>query len=144
MFESNTSPVHCDCVPSGMNRRDALKLVSTALAVGITARGSFAAPRRAKKVIVAGGGIAGLCCADELMQRGHDVTVLEASGRTGGHVLTAHDPFADGLYADLGAEQCTDPGYELYRGYVKTFGLNLLPYRRRDNLLRFIGKKPYT
>ena len=140
----NTSQAHYDNVASGMNRRDVLKLVGTALAVGITARGSFAAPRRAKKVIVAGGGIAGLCCAYELMQRGHDVTVLEASGRTGGHVLTAHDPFADGLYADLGAEQCTDPGYELYRAYVKTLGLNLLPYRRRDNLLRFIGKKPYT
>ena len=128
----------------GLTRRDALKQAGVVLAVALAAPNSFTAPRRAKKVIVAGGGIAGLCCAYELVQRGHDVTVLEASGRTGGHVLTAHDPFADGLYADLGAELCTDPGYEIYRGYVKTFGLKLLPYRRRDNLLRFIGKKPYT
>lgn len=129
----------------GLNRREALKLASVALAAGLVSPETIAAPRRRpRKVIVAGGGIAGLCCAYELMQRGHDVTVLEASGRAGGHVMTAHDPFADGLYADLGAEQCTDPGYELYRGYVKKFGLTLLPYRRRDNIIRFIDKKPYT
>src|SRR5437868_4128501 len=107
-----TSPLITDSTASGMNRRDALKLAGAAFALGLAVPESFAAPRRAKKVIVAGGGIAGLCCAYELMQRGHDVTVLEASGRAGGHVLTAHDPFADGLYADLGAEQCSDPGYE--------------------------------
>ena len=49
---------------------------------------------------MAGGGIGGLCCAFELMGRGHDVTLLEAAGHTGGHVRTIHDPLADGLYAD--------------------------------------------
>src|SRR5262245_58717412 len=129
---------------SEITRRAALKLAGTAAVVGLNASKIIAAPRRAKKVIVTGGGIGGLCCAYELMQRGHDVTVLEASGRSGGHVMTAHDPFADGLYADLGAEQCTDPGYELYRGYVKQLGLKLVPYRRRDYHTRYINKKPYT
>ena len=69
---------------------------------------------RRKRVLVAGGGIGGLCCAYELMERGHDVTVLEASGRTGGHVRTMHDPLPDGLYADVGAEHFTKPGYEQY------------------------------
>lgn|SRR6185437_990126 len=41
-----------------------------------------------KKIIVAGAGITGLCCAYELMKAGHDVLVLEASGRYGGHVYT--------------------------------------------------------
>ncbi|HEY6169270.1 MAG TPA: NAD(P)/FAD-dependent oxidoreductase [Verrucomicrobiae bacterium] len=127
-----------------LTRRTALKLAGATLAAGLAVPESFAAPRRTKKIIVAGGGIGGLCCAYELMQRGHDVTVFEASGRSGGHVMTAHDPFADGLYADLGGEQCTEPGYELFRGYAKKFGLKLLPYRRRDNLVRFINKKPYT
>ena len=95
-------------------------------------------------VIVAGGGIAGLSTAYELMKRGFDVTVLEASGRAGGHVRTMHDPLPDGLYADLGAEQCTKPGYEIYRGYAKEFGLELLPYPRRTNLLTYIENKPYT
>ena len=44
-----------------------------------------AAPSAGKKIIVAGAGITGLCCAYELLKSGHDVTVLEASGRYGGH-----------------------------------------------------------
>ena len=42
-------------------------------------------------------------------RRGVDVTLLEASGRTGGHVMTIHDPLPDGLYADVGAEHFTEP-----------------------------------
>src|SRR5438477_6682333 len=71
-------------------------------------------PRRSKRIIVAGGGIGGLCCAFELTERGHDVTVLEAAGRPGGHVRSIRDPLPDGLYADLGAEHFTRPGYHQY------------------------------
>ncbi|HET9321981.1 MAG TPA: FAD-dependent oxidoreductase, partial [Bryobacteraceae bacterium] len=74
-----------------------------------------------KKVIVMGGGIAGLCCAYELMKRGHEVTVLEATGRTGGHVRTMHDPLTDGLYADVGAEHFYYPGYTAYWRYLREF-----------------------
>ncbi len=135
-----------------MGRRDALKFAATATLASadlLRSASSPAAPtrpqtRRPKKVIIAGGGIAGLCCGYELMKRGHEVTVLEASGRAGGHVRTAHDPFADGLYADVGAEQCTKPGYDRYWEYVHEFGLTALPYPRRDNMLRFVEGKMYT
>ncbi|MDR3714483.1 MAG: NAD(P)/FAD-dependent oxidoreductase [Puia sp.] len=99
---------------------------------------------KAKKVIVAGAGIAGLCCAYELMKRGHEVTVLEASGRHGGHVYTAHDGLSDGLYGDYGQEHITRPGYDRYWGYIREFGLEALPYPRRKNLVRRIGGKFYT
>ncbi len=100
--------------------------------------------KRPKRVIVAGAGIGGLCCAYELMDRGHDVTVLEASGRTGGHVRTIHDPLPDGLYADVGAEHFTKPGYEQFWKYVEKFDLPALPYPRRLNMLRRIDGKWYT
>src|SRR3984893_12479704 len=70
-----------------------------------------------KKVIVGGAGIAGLCCAYELTKKGHEVTVLEASGRHGGHVLTVHDGLSDGLYGDFGQEHITKQGYEKYWEY---------------------------
>jgi monoamine oxidase len=76
-----------------------------------------------KKVIVAGGGISGLCCAYELMKKGHEVVLLEASGRFGGAVLSVHDGLSDGLYADFGAENFTKPGYENYWKYIEEFNL---------------------
>ena len=97
-----------------------------------------------KKVIVGGAGMAGLCCAYELMKKGHNVIVLEASGRHGGHVFTVHDGLSDGLYGDFGQEHITKPGYDRYWEYIKEFNLTALPYPRRKNELRRINGKFYT
>jgi monoamine oxidase len=47
--------------------------------------------KRPENVIIAGGGIAGLMCARELLNAGHIVTILEASDRLGGRIHTLHD-----------------------------------------------------
>jgi monoamine oxidase len=140
-----------------MKRRDMLKTAAGALAAGVISPGGIPASqepqtparqrtkaRNPRKVIVAGGGIGGLCCAYELMMRGHEVVLFEASGRTGGHVKTIHDPLPDGLYADVGAEHFTKPGYDLYWGYVREFNLTPLYYPHREHMIRFINGKRYT
>ncbi|MGB8705000.1 MAG: FAD-dependent oxidoreductase, partial [Gillisia sp.] len=81
-----------------------------------------------KKVIVGGAGISGLCCAYELMKLGHEVTVLEGSGRCGGHVFTGRDGLTENLYTDYGADHITKPGYEEFFNYVEKFGLSVIPY----------------
>jgi monoamine oxidase len=81
----------------------------------------------AKKVIVVGGGLAGLSAAYELTRAGHDVTVLEAQQRPGGRVLTFRKPLADGLYAEAGAARIPD-GHKLTLGYAQRFGLHLEPF----------------
>src|SRR5213082_1410817 len=136
-----------------MKRRDVIQIAGGAIAgmassssqasssqTGQPARGG----RTQKKVIVMGAGIAGLSCAYELKRRGHDVTVLEASGRAGGHVRTFHDQFADGLYADIGAEHFYYPGYTEYWRYLKEFSLTPIPYPRRDNMVRFLKGERYS
>lgn len=102
---------------------------------------SIAKPRISKKVIIAGGGISGLCCAYELVKKGHEVVVLEAAGRYGGTVLSVHDGLADGLYADFGAENFTKPGYKNYWKYVDEFKLPVIQYFHREGrLIREDGK----
>jgi monoamine oxidase len=133
-------------------RRDVLRMGAVSLVGVASSAPSLAADPpalaetkgRSKRVLVAGGGIGGLCCAFELMELGHDVTVLEASGRTGGHVRTMHDPLPDGLYADVGAEHFTKPGYDQYWKYVERFKLPAIPYPRRLNMLRRIDGKWFT
>jgi monoamine oxidase len=97
-----------------------------------------------KKIIVAGAGISGLCCAYELMKSGHEVIVLEASGRHGGHVFTGRDGLSDGLYADYGADHITDPGYEKFFEYSREFKLTVLPYRQGDNGLTMVKGRFYS
>lgn len=116
-----------------ITRRKLLKTSTAAFLAGAAILPS-AEPAKKKRIIVIGGGIGGLSCAFDLMERGHEVTVLEASRRTGGHVKTIYDPLPDGLYADVGAEQFTNPGYDTYREWVLKFDLPVLAYERRRKM----------
>ncbi len=123
-----------------ITRRQALRTAGSLIAASALAR----EPKKPKRVVVVGGGIGGLSCAYELMERGHDVTLLEASRRTGGHVKTIRDPLPDGLYADVGAEHFTHPGYDHYRRYVEKFDLPVLPWARRQNMYKKIDGQWFT
>ncbi len=124
-----------------LTRRNILKAAAAAPAVLLSAA---PANTKRKNVIIAGGGIAGLCCGYELVRHGHNVTVLEASGRVGGHVRTVRDDLPDGLYVDAGAEQFTKPGYDLYWSYVREFDLPYIQDRRREHMLRWINQRMYS
>ncbi len=136
-FAESTTGRRSDRMRTNSTRR---RLLQAATGAWLAGNNAHAATAR-KRVVVIGGGIGGLSCAFDLMERGHDVTVLEASRRTGGHVKTIHDPLPDGLYADVGAEQFTDPGYDTYREWVRKFDLPVVAYaRRRDMFCNVRGK----
>ena len=89
-------------------------------------RGLEPREQAAKRVIVIGGGIAGLVAAFELRRQGHEPLVLEAQHRVGGRVKTIHD-FAPGLYAEAGAMRIPRV-HDLTLAYCDLFGLQLRPF----------------
>src|SRR5215475_536817 len=78
----------------------------------------------AKKVIVIGAGLAGLSAGFELIQAGHDVTILEAQTRPGGRPWSIRQPFSDSLYAEAGATGIAETN-DLTLKYARLFGLEL-------------------
>jgi len=61
--------------PTSITRRKMLKTTTGAIVAGAANIGAVEPAK--KRVIVIGGGIGGLSCAFDLMERGHDVTLLE-------------------------------------------------------------------
>ena len=83
-----------------------------------------------KHVVVAGAGLAGLVAARELENRGARVTVIEARDRVGGRVWTLRDGFADGQYAEGGAD-IIESEQQAVIDLAKELGLTLARILRR-------------
>ncbi|XP_068932815.1 L-amino-acid oxidase-like [Petaurus breviceps papuanus] len=89
------------------------------------------APTEKKSVVVIGAGIAGLTAAKVLQDVGHQVTVLEASGRVGGRIETHRVPGAE-WYAELGAMRIP-ANHRFSRELISQFGLKLNEFSRYDD-----------
>ena len=96
-----------------------------------TAEMQAASPDTSRQVVVLGAGLAGLAAAYELKKAGYAVTVIEARTRPGGRVLTYRDPFADGLYAEMGAEY-VDATDEYDHRFCKELGLKVMSAKLYD------------
>ncbi|XP_056613178.1 L-amino-acid oxidase [Triplophysa dalaica] len=84
-----------------------------------------------KHVIIVGGGAAGLTAAKFLEDAGHKVTIIEASNRIGGRILTHREKKA-GWYAELGAMRIPDSHKILLR-FAKKLGLKTGTFVQEDN-----------
>ncbi len=81
------------------------------------------APDTQKSIIVVGAGFAGLSAAYYLAKQGHKVSVMEASNRIGGRVLSDRGNFAKGQIIEFGAE-LIGSNHPQWIGLAKEFGLS--------------------
>ena len=107
-----------------MNRRNFL---AAAFAPAMFVR----AAETKRKVVVVGGGLAGLSCAYELRKLGFEAIVLEGQGRAGGRVQTLREDLDWGLSAETGATRIPDT-HHMTLDYVREFGLTLEPFKGGD------------
>lgn len=109
-----------------LSRRELLRRGALSASALILAR--CAAPPaagRGPRVVVVGGGFAGLAAADELLRSGVDVIVVEARERVGGRVLSFGDLVA-GVPVEGGGE-FIGANHPIWIALAQRFGLPLVP-----------------
>lgn len=124
-----------------IGRRRALELL---MASGVCAGTGFLPaeePRQVsanerRRIVVIGGGFAGLACADDLHRRGHQVDVLEARGRVGGRVLTFRD-FPKGKTVEGGGE-LIGANHPAWLAFAKRFKFKLAEVAENDELFQAV------
>jgi monoamine oxidase len=118
-----------------LNRRKFLQLM-TAIGSGAFPASGFCQDAPAgkdqgcngRRVLILGGGLAGLTAAYRLMNQGYGVIVLEGQDRVGGRVLTVRAPFQAAGHVEMGATRIFSTHTATLK-YVEHFDLGpLLPY----------------
>src|SRR6185369_1206523 len=113
-----------------IDRREMLRR-SLAAAAGVLLSDRLGLARRAgPRVVVIGGGFAGMAAAYELSRAGADVTVLEARNRIGGRVLSFHDLVPGG--AMEGGAELIGTNHPIWMDYRRRFGLAFVDITEED------------
>ncbi len=79
-------------------------------------------PNAAKRILIAGAGLAGLAAALELAQLGFAVTVIEGRDRIGGRVFTLREGFSADQHVEIGGELIGN-GYKRLLAYATKLGV---------------------
>ncbi|MEO5764110.1 MAG: NAD(P)/FAD-dependent oxidoreductase [Casimicrobiaceae bacterium] len=104
----------------------ALALAASGSVAGVPARAAARVPvlREGTRVIVVGGGLAGLAALRELADAGIAATLVEASPRVGGRCWTERRAFDDGQIAERGGE-LVDTSHDVLIDLCATSGIPL-------------------
>ena len=150
-FEANATPAQRADARAHAERRRAL--LQRALALGAAAAmpavvGASAIRAQSNaRVVIVGGGLAGLAAAWELSQAGVRATIFEAAPRVGGRCWTERRAFDDDQIAERGGE-LIDTTHEAIIDLAATFALPLddliAAEPRGSESLWLFDQTPYT
>jgi len=89
-----------------------------------------------KRVVIIGGGAAGLMCGYELRRKNYEITIIEASNKVGGRVQTERASFAKGLHGELGAMRIPN-NHEFVKHYLEEFELDTEAFEQKNRIIYF-------
>jgi monoamine oxidase len=115
------------------NRRNFLKVASSAI-VGVAFAPNVFSQKRKRSAVIIGAGFAGLAAAYKLKNAGWNVTVLEARDRIGGRVFS-HKFKDTNLICELGAEWVGE-SHERLKALCHDFNIPLQKHQFDDYLLQ--------
>ncbi len=146
------SRTYADIAAERTTRRALLRrgaVVGAAVAgSGTLGRAARAAIRAASpRIVVVGGGLAGLVATYRLQQAGHAAELHEASSRLGGRCWTIRGAFADGQIGEHGGE-LIDNGHIQLKQLVQELGLDLDDLQQAEQngteMVGYFDGSPYT
>ncbi len=109
----------------GITRRRALAALAAAGTIPIIGWPQPLRAREAMRVVVIGGGLAGLTALDSLVANGIDAKLYEARGRLGGRVLTANNAPEPGLNIEDGGNLINTDHDDMLK-LAERFGITLI------------------
>ena len=116
---------------AGISRREMIgRSAAAAAGILLSDRLAFTRQRTGPRVIVVGGGFAGLSAVYELSHAGADVTVLEARNRIGGRVFSFHDLVQGGTVE--GGAELIGSNHPIWMRYRERFKLAFLDVTEED------------
>jgi monoamine oxidase len=126
--------------PARLSLLEGVRQFSSAETTEVTE--ATAIPKPTRRVIVIGGGFAGLCAAYELRGLGYDVKVYEARTRVGGRVHSLDD-FVTDKKAEGGGE-LIGSNHPLWNSYKHHFGLSFTDVKEYGNSPFRLKRKTLT
>lgn len=112
----------------GISRRQALKVAGVG-AASLALGSKMAWASNGPKIVIVGGGMAGLNASYQLKQKGFRAEVYEGSSRVGGRMYTARNVMGNGLNTELGGE-FIDSIHKDMKQLAKEFHLDLHDFEK--------------
>ncbi|MCB0643867.1 MAG: FAD-dependent oxidoreductase [Phaeodactylibacter sp.] len=137
--QTSTAEVIGQAAEAAMSRRRFLENTGKTMLGGVLAPGLLIPSSRtlfrpflggvAPRIVIVGGGIAGLNALHYLKKNNLDATVYEATGRTGGRIFTVQEAMGKGTWTEFGGE-FIDTNHEDMWALAREFDIELIDYEQ--------------